>query len=465
MGDFLLEKGNKAPYKKLFKSIGVPVPTKLKRITGSWEKSVLAGKKVVTGVADGGIASSIYESVYKELGGEAVSATLAEGARANALVYDGTGIQTIPQLKHMYEFIKGNVKKIDKCARIVIICNEIPASMAASGFTDPEAYVEFCSVQQGIEGFSRSLAKEVGAKGATVNLLRLSAAKDITDKGLAPYLHFLLSDGGAFVSGQVISVNVAASAIVDVPLEKSLAGKTALVTGSARGIGEGTARRLALEGATVVILDRPQEAESGNAVAASIGGKFLGVDMSTDEAPQTIIDFIKKELGGGVDIVVHNAGITRDKTIGNMDAAAWDMVMSVNLNAIFQTNKALLAAGVIKDGGRIVSLSSTSGVGGNFGQTNYATTKAGVIGYVKSLSESTAAKNITVNAIAPGFIETAMTAKIPGMTKFFGRRLSALSQGGVPADIANMITFLSTPGASGTTGQTIRVCGGNFLGK
>lgn len=465
MGDFLLEKGNSPMYKKIFSSIGVPVPTLLKRITGSWEKEVLKGKKVVTGIADGGISTSVYESVYKTLGGGAIETSVSGGDRANALVYDGTGITTIPQLKNMYEFFKNNVKKIHKCSRVVIICNEIPQSMAASGFSSAESYVEFCSVQQGIEGFSRSLAKEIGAKGATVNLLRLSSAKDITDKALTPYLHFLLSDGGAFISGQVISVDVAASAKVDVPLAKSLEGKTALVTGSARGIGEGTARRLALEGATVVILDRPQEAEAGNAVAASIKGKFLGVDMSAEDAPQTIIDFINKELGGGVDIVVHNAGITRDKTIGNMDPSAWDMVISVNLSAIYKTNKALLAAGVIKDGGRIVSLSSTSGVGGNFGQTNYATTKAGVIGYVKSLSESTKEKNITVNAIAPGFIETAMTAKIPGMTKFFGRRLSALSQGGEPADIANMITFLSTPGASGITGQTIRVCGGNFLGK
>ena len=463
MGDFLLEKGNKGIYKKIFKSIGVPVPTRLNRVKENWKKNILGGKKVVLGIADGGINSSVYDAVFQELGGHS-QVIVSKEEKANALVYDATGIENIAQLKNMYEFFKNNVKKLAPCSRVVIVCDSIPRSIDKSGMGSPEAYIEFCAVQQGIEGFSRSVAKEIGAKGATINLLRLTGAKEATDKSLLPYLHFLLSDAGAFVTGQVIEVDIETSAKQIVPVEKSLAGKTALVTGSARGIGEGTARRLALEGATVVILDRPGDAEAGKAVAASINGKFLGVDMSADDAPSIIRDFIKNELGGGVDIVVHNAGITRDKTIGNMDAAAWDMVISVNLTAIVRTNKELLKSGVIKENGRIISLSSTTGFAGNFGQSNYATTKAGVIGYVRSLSQSTKDKKITVNAVAPGFIETAMTAKIPGMTKFFGRRLSALSQGGQPGDIANMIAFLSTPGASGISGQTIRVCGGNFLG-
>jgi 3-oxoacyl-[acyl-carrier protein] reductase len=464
MSDFLLEKGNKGIWKKIFKTIGVPVPTKLIRVKESWKKNILQHKNIITGSAKGGIDHTVINAVYSELGGLPIITTLAPGQKANALVYDGTGIQTVEDLKNMYEFFKNNVRKLGSCSRVVIICNSVPKSIEKSEINSPEAYVEFCAVQQGIEGFSRSVAKEIGAKGATINLVRLLASKGATSQALLPYLHFLLSDAGAFVTGQVLEVDMETSTKQAVPVEQSLAGKTAIVTGSARGIGEGTARRLALEGATVVILDRPADAEAGKAVAASINGKFLGVDMSAEDAPATIRDFIKNELGGGVDIVVHNAGITRDKTIGNMDAAAWDMVISVNLNAIIRTNKELLKSGVIKENGRIISLSSTSGIAGNFGQTNYATTKAGVIGYVKSLSQITKDKKITVNAIAPGFIETAMTAKIPGMTKFFGRRLSALSQGGLPSDIANMIAFLSTPGASGISGQTIRVCGGNFLG-
>lgn len=463
MGDFLLEKGNSGIYKKIFKSIGVPVPTPLVRVKEGWKKNILEGKKVVLGIADGGIDSTVYNAVFRELGG-ASQVIVSKEEKANALVFDATGIKNVGQLKQMYEFFKNNVKKLSLCSKVVIVCDSVPRSIENSGISSVEAYVEFCTVQQGIEGFSRSVAKEIGAKGATINLLRLSSAKDANDKALLPYLHFLLSNASAFVTGQVIEANIETSPKQLVALEKSLAGKTAIVTGSARGIGEGTARRLAMEGATVVILDRPGDAEAGQKVAASINGKFIGVDMSAPDAAATIIDFIKKELGGGVDIVVHNAGITRDKTIGNMDAAAWDMVISVNLNAIVTTNKALLDAGVIKENGRIISLSSTSGFAGNFGQTNYATTKAGVIGYVRSLSQTTKDKKITINAVAPGFIETAMTAKMPAMTAFFGRRLSALSQAGHPSDIANMIAFLSTPGASGVSGQIIRVCGGNFLG-
>lgn len=463
MGDFLLEKGNKGIYKTIFKSIGVPVPTRLNRVKEGWKKNILEGKKLVMGIAPGGINSSTYDAVFRELGGSS-QVIVSKEEKANALVYDATGIENIADLKHMYEFFKNNVKKLSLCAKVVIVCDTVPKSIDKSGKSTPEEFVEFATVQQGIEGFSRSVAKEIGGKGATINLLRLTGAKDATDKALLPYLHFLISDASAFVTGQVIEADMETSAKQAVPVEKSLSGKTAIVTGSARGIGEGTARRLALEGATVVILDRPGDAEAGKAVAASIGGKFLGVDMSTDDAPATIRDFIKNELGGGVDIVVHNAGITRDKTIGNMDASAWDMVIGVNLAAIVKTNKELLKSGVIKENGRIISLSSTSGFAGNFGQSNYSTTKAGVIGYVRSLSQSTKDKKITVNAVAPGFIETAMTAKMPAMTAFFGRRLSAVSQAGQPSDIANMIAFLSTPGASGITGQTIRVCGGNFLG-
>jgi 3-oxoacyl-[acyl-carrier protein] reductase len=321
-----------------------------------------------------------------------------------------------------------------------------------------------CTVQQGIEGFSRSLSKEVGGKGVNVNLIRLSNAKEATDKALLPYIHFLLSEGCAFVTGQVFEINVSTAPQQIAPLEKALSGKTAIVTGSARGIGEATARKLAAEGATVVVLDRPQDSEAGKAVAASINGKFLGVDMGSDEAPVLIADFIKKELNGGLDIIVHNAGITRDKTLANMDANQWDMVININLNAIIKTNKELLKQGLIKENGRIIGLSSTSGFSGNFGQTNYSTTKAGVIGYVRSISQTTTDKKITVNAIAPGFIETQMTAKMPAMTQFFARRLSNLNQGGQPTDIGDMITFLASPGASGMSGQIIRVCGGNFIG-
>jgi 3-oxoacyl-[acyl-carrier protein] reductase len=464
MSDFLLEKGNQPGWNKILKTVGAPIPVKLKRLKEGWKKNVLADKTVVYGCSPGGLNPSVLNSVFIELGNTKASSAVSGHEKANALVYDATGITTVEGLKHMYEFFNTNsTRKLALCGKVVIIANSVPKTVDTSSVEAAEAQYEFCTVQQAVEGFSRSLSKEVGGKGAVVNLIRLSNVKETTDKVLLPYLHFFLSDGPAYVTGQVVEVNISTAATA-APLEKSLAGKTAIVTGSARGIGEATARKLAAEGATVVVLDRPQDSEAGNAVAASINGKFLGVDMSSAEAGKTIADFIKKELGGGIDIIVHNAGITRDKTIANMKPDMWDLVLNVNLGTIIKTNKELLKQGMIKDGGRIIGLSSISGFAGNFGQTNYAATKAGVIGYVRSLSQVTAAKNITVNAIAPGFIETQMTAKMPAMTAFFGRRLSNLNQGGQPTDIGDVITFLASPGAAGVSGQIIRVCGGNYLG-
>jgi len=160
--------------------------------------------------------------------------------------------------------------------------------------------------------------------------------------------------------------------------------------------------------------------------------------------------------------VVHNAGITRDKTLGNMSADQWDMVLAVNLIALIRTNEALIEH--VRDGGRIIAMSSVGGIAGNAGQTNYGCTKAGVIGYVQGLAPRAAQRGITVNAVAPGFIETQMTAAMPMVTREVARRLCSLSQGGLPEDIAEAIVFLASPDAAGLTGEVLRVCGGNFVG-
>jgi 3-oxoacyl-[acyl-carrier protein] reductase len=163
-----------------------------------------------------------------------------------------------------------------------------------------------------------------------------------------------------------------------------------------------------------------------------------------------------------LDILVHNAGITRDKTLAKMDIKYWDQVLNVNLQAILNINDALLPS--LNEGGRVIAMSSISGLSGNFGQANYAATKAALIGYVAALAPELSSRGITVNAIAPGFIETAMTAKMPLMTREGGRRLSNLQQGGLPEDIAEATLFLTSPGAAGITGQTLRVCGGSMIG-
>ena len=170
------------------------------------------------------------------------------------------------------------------------------------------------------------------------------------------------------------------------------------------------------------------------------------------------------EALGGVDVVVHNAGVTRDKTLAKMSESQWDLAVDVNLGAVARITEALVQRKVLREGGRIVCLSSVAGIAGNVGQTNYAASKAGVVGFVRRLAPELADRGVTVNAIAPGFIETRLTDAMPTMIREVARRLSALGQGGRPEDVGQAIAFLSTPGAVGVTGHLLRVCGGALVG-
>jgi 3-oxoacyl-[acyl-carrier protein] reductase len=167
----------------------------------------------------------------------------------------------------------------------------------------------------------------------------------------------------------------------------------------------------------------------------------------------------------GLDILIHNAGITRDKLLANMKPEQWDSVIAVNLQSQLNINAALLKSKQLKPQARVVCLSSTTGFSGNRGQTNYGATKAGVIGLVRSSAAAFAAHgDSTINAVAPGFIDTEMTAKMPLATREVARRLSSLQQAGLPVDVAEAVSFLSSPGAGGINGQTLRVCGQNLVG-
>jgi 3-oxoacyl-[acyl-carrier protein] reductase len=243
---------------------------------------------------------------------------------------------------------------------------------------------------------------------------------------------------------------------------RPLEGKVALVTGAARGIGAATARLLAAEGAHVVCLDRPADDGPAAEVARAIAGSLLLVDVSDDQAGAKIASHLSQQHGG-VHVVVHNAGVTRDRTLARMEAAQWDETLAINLEAIVRIDAALLG-GVVRDGGRLIALASVAGIAGNRGQTNYAASKAGVSAYVRKRAEELAPRGITVNAVAPGFIETRLTAAIPVAIREAGRRLSALGQGGMPEDVGEVITFLATSGAAGITGAVLRVCGGAFIG-
>ena len=199
--------------------------------------------------------------------------------------------------------------------------------------------------------------------------------------------------------------------------------------------------------------------------ANRVGGTALQLDVTSPDAGRQILDHATARHGG-LDIVVHNAGITRDKLLANMDEARWSSVLDVNLGSILRMNDVLLAEGGVRDGGHVVLVSSIAGIAGNRGQTNYAASKAGVVGLVDALSadDDLRSRGITVNAVAPGFIETEMTAKVPFATREVGRLLNSLNQGGLPVDVAETIAWFSQDANAGVTGNVVRVCGQSLLG-
>jgi len=237
--------------------------------------------------------------------------------------------------------------------------------------------------------------------------------------------------------------------------------KTALVTGASRGIGAAIAATLGRDGAKVVGLDVPQAEADLRVVVEALGGEALPLDITADDAPDAIASHF---ADGGVDIVVHNAGVTRDRTIAKMPEDRWAQLMEINLSSEERINDALLDAKRLNPNGRIVCVSSMSGIAGNSGQTNYAASKAGVIGMVESMAPALAKKKATINAVAPGFIETQMTAAMPIGPREAGRRLSSLSQGGLPVDVAETIAWFASPATTGVNGNVVRVCGQSLLG-
>ena len=241
-----------------------------------------------------------------------------------------------------------------------------------------------------------------------------------------------------------------------------LAGKKALVTGASRGIGAAIAEVMARDGAQVICLDVPQAQAGLDEGAKKIGGTSLALDIGAPEAPHKLVDAAKAQ--GGWDVIVHNAGITRDKTIANMKPEIWQLVVNVNLSTQERINEAMVESGALNSGGRIVCVSSISGIAGNMGQTNYAVSKAGVIGMVESTAPLFAKHGITINAVAPGFIETQMTAAIPFAIREAGRRMNSMSQGGLPVDVAEAIGWFASPASSGITGNVVRVCGQSLIG-
>ena len=428
------------------KRLGLPRPVVLRRYEPG--QPLLAGPALVRSVGEQGDAAALVRSV---LSAEQVpvrtTATDADTERLAAVVLDATAASTVDDLDLVRLAISHPLKRLAPSGRLLVLG---PSPQEARG-------IEAAAVAQALEGLVRSAAKELRA-GATANLVQVGPG---AVPALESPVRFFLSARSAYVDGQVLQVRAA-----DVPTgtdwARPHAGRVTLVTGAARGIGAAIAGVLARDGAEVVCLDVPGAGETLAATANKVGGTALQLDVTADDAPARLAAHLR-ERHGGVDLVVHNAGITRDKLLVNMDDARWRSVLDVNLRAHLRLDEALLD-GVLRDGGSLVSVSSTSGIAGNRGQTNYAASKAGVVGMVHAAAPELAGRGITVNAVAPGFIETEMTARMPLGTREAGRRINSLSQGGLPVDVAEAIAFLGAPASAGVTGQVLRVCGQSLVG-
>ena len=245
-----------------------------------------------------------------------------------------------------------------------------------------------------------------------------------------------------------------------------LAEKTALVTGASRGIGRATALELAKAGAKVALnfAGNRAAAEEVAALIEAAGGEALLVqaDVGDPAAVETMIKSVVARFGK-IDILVNNAGITRDNLIMRMKEEDWDAVIHTNLKGIFNCTKIVTKLMMKQRYGRIVNMTSVVGVMGNAGQSNYAAAKAGVIGFTKSMAKELASRNITVNAVAPGYISTDMTADLPDQAKADLQSQIPLQRLGNPADVASAVLFLVSPGADYITGQTLHVDGGMVM--
>ncbi len=245
----------------------------------------------------------------------------------------------------------------------------------------------------------------------------------------------------------------------------SLSGKIAIVTGGGQGIGRSVAERLAREGAPVAVwdLDLSGATETVRAIASlGVEGEPRKVDVASWEEVKAAVETVVQRWGR-IDILVNNAGVTRDGLLVRMQPADWEFVLSVNLNGTFHCTKAVLPVMIKQRSGRIVNLASVVGAMGNAGQANYAASKAAVIGFTKSVAREYAARNITANAVAPGFIDTLMTRKLPEETRESLKRQIPLGRLGQPEDVAHAVGFLVSEEASYITGQVLHVNGGMLM--
>jgi 3-oxoacyl-[acyl-carrier protein] reductase len=400
----------------LARRVGLPRPVELERGSSTVNGRVLLGgagrlaRSAAAVLASMGVdaATALDDPVREDAAAAGLDAAVFNPAapadqKFKALVFDASGLTSSEDLVELQRFFYPTVSRVLPSGRVIVL---------GGG-------------RRALEGFTRSLAKEIGpSRGATVNLIHVEEGAD-----LGPTLRFFLTPRSAYVNGQVVRVGPGR--------EVPVAGRTALVTGASRGIGAAIADVLEREGASVVRLD--------------LKDADLELDITDADAPARIAEHF-----GQLDILVHNAGVTKDRTLAKMPEDRWQSLMAVNLLAPERITEALLPK--LSADGRIVCVSSMSAIAGNAGQTNYATSKAGLLDLVSDLELT---RGITINAVAPGFIETQMTAAMPLGVREAGRRMNSLRQGGLPVDVAETVAWLA---GSGVDRNVIRVCGQSLLG-
>jgi 3-oxoacyl-[acyl-carrier protein] reductase len=438
-----------SPLGAITSRVGLPTPPILERHRPGMP---VARGPVALGGAHGGRLSEPAGRVLRSVEATVVSGDATHSARPAALVFDASGIDEPARLRALYEFFHPRIRGLAPNGRVIVLAGVPAEAETAAGAV----------AQRAIEGFTRSVAKEIGAKGSTAQLVRVAIGGEGATEST---LRFLLSARSAYVDGQVIEVGPLDEGDVVEPgdWERPLAGRVAAVTGAARGIGASIAEVLARDGAEVVSIDVPAAGGDLSDAANAIGATALQLDITAPDAGARLADHVA-ERHGKLDVLVHNAGITRDKTVARMEPEQWDSVLEVNLASQLRLNESLLERELLGGGGRIVSVSSVSGIAGNRGQTNYAASKAGVIGMVQALAAQLGERGATINAVAPGFIETRMTAAMPIGVREAGRRTNSLLQGGQPVDVAETVSWLASPASAAVNGNVVRVCGQALLG-
>jgi len=458
----------------LAKKLGLPRPARLRRTDPAAVDSPLTPGPVLvlSGANASGEADTLAEGLLDWDLDVRRDTRLSDHERWGAVILVLTGLKHPADLAAPALELGSVLRGLAPGGRVVTLSRTSPAAgpvpsegSAGDDGAAADAAVALAAARHGVDGFLRSVAKELRA-GATANGLVLADGVAVDAPSVRGGLRFLLSARSAFVDGQLLQVGTDGGT-EPADWARPLEGTVAVVTGAARGIGAAVARVLARDGAHVIGVDVPAAGESLSAVMNEVAGLALQLDITAEDAAERILAVARSRYGH-LDIVVHNAGILRDKLLANMSPEKFEDLLAVNVTAPLRMNETFAEPGVLGGDGaapRIISLASTSGIAGNRGQTNYGAAKAGIIGMTRALAGPVGLAGGTVNAVAPGFIETDMTAKIPPLPRQIARWGSSLQQGGRPVDVAEAIAFLASPQAGGINGQTLRVCGQMLVGQ